>query len=332
MMTIPLTLDEIAQLAREALAANGCDQQNTDALVRTITTAERDGSASHGLFRLPGYIASLRSGKVNGRAAPTITNDLAAVIKVDGDNGYAPLALEMGVPVLAAAAKTLGIAVMTITHSYHFAALWPEVEALAEQGLIGLACVCYKPVVVPAGGIEPLFGTNPLAYAWPRPGEMPVVIDMATAAMALGEIQVAARDGQAVPLGTGLDEHGAETTDPNEILKGVLLPFGGYKGSGIALLVELLSAGAVGENFSFEAAAGDNNDGGPARGGQFMLAISPELVGGSGWADHCETFFQRYEAINGARLPGLRRHNNRQSTDPRQINAALVERIRDLCG
>jgi delta1-piperideine-2-carboxylate reductase len=187
-------------------------------------------------------------------------------------------------------------------------------------------------VVVPAGGIEPLFGTNPLAYAWPRPGKMPVVIDMATAAMALGEIQVAARDGEAVPLGTGLDEHGADTTDPNEILKGVLLPFGGYKGSGIALLVELLSAGAVGENFSFEAAEGDNNDGGPARGGQFMLAISPELVAGKGWADHCETFFQRYEAIDGARLPGQRRHVNRQSTDPRQINAELVERIRGLCG
>jgi len=328
--TISLTLEEIERLSREVLSANGCDQLNTDALVRTIVTAERDGSDSHGLFRLPGYIASLRSGKVNGGARPRISNDLPAVIKVDGDNGYAPAAIEAGVPVLATAAKSLGIAVMTITNSYHFAALWPEVEALAGEGLIGLACVTTKSFVTPAGGAEALFGTNPLAFAWPRPGKMPMVIDMATAAMAHGEIQLAAREGELVPPGTGLDKNGEATTDPGEIIKGVLLPFGGYKGSAIALMVELLAAGAVGDCFSFESVAADNGDGGPTIGGEFMLAMAPELVAGPDWADHCETFFQRYDAIEGPRLPGLRRHTNRQSTAPRQINAELVGRIQDL--
>jgi len=330
MSTIPLTLDEIEQLSRDVLTSNGCDELNTDALVRTIVTAERDGSASHGLFRLPGYIASLRSGKVNGKARPRISHDLPAVIKVHGDNGYAPLAIETGTPVLVEAAKNLGIAVMTITHSYHFAALWPEVEALAAEGLIGLACVSSKPFVAPAGGKEALFGTNPLAFAWPRPGKMPVVVDMATAAMAHGEIQLAAREGHAVPLGAGLDGDGNDTTDPKEILKGVLLPFGGYKGSAIALMVELLSAGAVGDHFGFESVAADNKDGGPSVGGEFMLAMAPELIAGPGWADHSEAFFDRFDAIDGARLPGLRRHNNRLSTEPRLINADLVERIRGL--
>ncbi len=328
--TIPLTLEDIEQLSRAVFASNGCDEPNTDALVRTVVTAERDGSASHGLFRVPGYIASLRSGKVNGRARPTIDNALAAVIKVHGDNGYAPLAIERGVPVLAEAAKKLGIAVMTITHSYHFAAMWPEVEALAAEDLIGLACVSSKPYVAPAGGSEALFGTNPISFAWPRPGKMPVVVDMATAAMAHGEIQLAAREGEAVPLGAGLDASGNDTTDPREILQGVLLPFGGYKGSAIALMVELLAGGAVGDHFGFESQAADNNDGGPSVGGEFIMAISPELVAGSGWAEHCEAFFQRYDAIEGARLPGLRRHDNRKSNEPRHINAELVERIRDL--
>ena len=159
---------------------------------------------------------------------------------------------------------------------------------------------------------------------------MPVVVDMATAAMAHGEIQVAAREGEWVPTGTGLDAQGRETADPGEILKGVLLPFGGYKGSAIALMVELLAAGAVGDCFSFEGEALDNGDGGPTVGGEFMLAISPEMLAGSDWAEHCEQFLERYEAIKGARLPGLRRHNNRLSTAPRQINAELVERIRAL--
>jgi len=85
------------------------------------------------------------------------------------------------VPALAEAAKKLGVAVMATTHTHHFAALWPETESLADQGLIGMACVCYMPFVAPAGGKRPLFGTNPISFAWPRPGQSPVVVDMATA-------------------------------------------------------------------------------------------------------------------------------------------------------
>jgi delta1-piperideine-2-carboxylate reductase len=329
--TVSMSLEEIGELAARAFSQNGCDAANTEALVRTVVTAERDGSLSHGLFRVPGYVASLRSGKVNGNARPIVNHKTPAIVSVHGDNGFAPLAIERGVPVLAEAAKNLGVAVMAMTHAHHFAALWPETEAIAAQGLIGMACVCYMPFVAPAGGNKPLFGTNPISFAWPRPGKDPMVIDMATAAMAQGEVQIAAREGHSVPLGTGLDARGKLTTNPNEILKGVLLPFGGHKGSAISLMVELLAAGAVGERFSFEAAETDNKDGGPPRGGEFMLAISPEFLAGPGWAEHCEGFFERFEAIEGARLPGARRHKNRLSTEPRQINAELVERIRALC-
>lgn len=328
--TVSLTLKEIGELATRVFTHNGCDEANTRALVRTVVTAERDGSNSHGLFRVPGYVASLRSGKLNGKASPTVTHRTRAIVRVHGDNGYAPLAIERGVPVLAEAANDLGVAVMAITHTHHFAALWPEVEALAERELIALACTCYMPFMAPFGGNKPLFGTNPLAFAWPRLGRDPMVIDMATAAMALGEVQIAARDGHAVPPGTGLNSSGQPTTDPNEIVKGMLLPFGGYKGSAVALMVELLAAGAVGEAFSFEAAETDNKDGGPPRGGEFMLAISPELLAGPGWAEHCESFFRRFESIDGARLPGSRRHRNRLSSAPRNINVDLVERIRAL--
>jgi len=194
----------------------------------------------------------------------------------------------------------------------------------------GFGNVCGR-LVAPAGGNRPLFGTNPISFAWPRPGSSPIVVDMATAAMAQGEVQIAAREGQSVPLGTGLNANGELTTDPNEILKGVLLPFGGHKGSAVALMVELLAAGAIGERFSFEAGEADNRDGGPPRGGEFMLAMSPELLGGPDWAEHCESFFRRFETIEGARLPGSRRQRNRLSTAPREIDANLVERIRALC-
>lgn len=328
MTTVRLTLEEIGELARRAFAANGCDQANTRALVRTIVAAERDGALSHGLFRVPGYVASLRSGKVDGAASPTVEAVTPAVLRADGAGGFAPLMLERAIPALADAARDLGVAVCGVRNTHHFAALWPEVEAMAARGLFGMACVSYLPVVAPAGGADPLFGTNPIAMAWPRPGRDPVVLDMATAAMAMGEVRIAARQGRAIPTGVGLDAAGASTTDPT--LVKTLLPFGGHKGSGLALMVELLAGAAVGGPFSFEAKAADNGDGGPPRGGEFLLAMSPELVAGRGWAEHAEALFERFNAIDGARLPGARRHARRSDDDPRDVDAALVETVRGL--
>ena len=122
MSTISLSLKEIEDLATRVFVENGCDTANTEALVRTVVTAERDGSLSHGLFRVPGYVASLRSGKVNGKANPKVGYKTPAIVTVHGDNGYAPLAIERGVPILAEAAKQLGVAVMATTHTHHFAA------------------------------------------------------------------------------------------------------------------------------------------------------------------------------------------------------------------
>ena len=91
-----------------------------------------------------------------------------------------------------------------------------------------------------------------------------------------------------------------------------------------------LSAGMTGDNFSFEAGETDNNDGGPAKGGEFILAINPQLVAGDNWSEHCEEFFRRIKAIEGVRLPGERRHKNRRDKGPRKVNKELLERIRTL--
>ena len=330
MTVTALTLAEIETLAKDTLLANGCDEANANAIANTIVRAERDGSASHGLFRLPGYVKSMKSGKVNGAASPVIENKLAAVVSVDGNHGYAPYTLECALPVLAKAAKTSGIAVMRLYNSFHFAALWPEVEYLAEQNLVGIACTCFKPSVAPAGAKQAFFGTNPLAFAWPRPDDTPVVFDMATSRLAKGDVMLAARDGHALPDGTGLGPDGQPTNDPNEVLKGVLLPFGGYKGSAISMMVELLSSALTGDQFSYEAQAQDNNDGGPARGGELLIAISPELVAGDGWDSHAGGFFDEMSALEGVRLPGARRHINRKDEGTRDVNSALIETIKGL--
>ena len=330
MSTRDLSLDEIYSLAKNVMLANGCDTANAEALADIICRAERDGSHSHGLFRVPGYVKALRSGKVDGKAKPTIKHLTPAVIQVDGHGCFAPLAQAVGLPALTEATEKIGIAALSLVGVHHFAALWPETEYLADRGFVGIACTAYMPAVAPAGSNEALFGTNPLSFAWPRPGHNPVVYDMATASMAMGDVQIAARDGREVPLGTGLDANGQPTTDPAEIAKGVLLPFGGYKGSAIAMMVELLAAGMTGEQFSFEARDTDNKDGGPPRGGEMIIGMSPAIIAGDGWQDHVEGFVQKLSNIDGVRMPGVRRHKNRMDKGPRPINLALIETINSL--
>ena len=153
--------------------------------------------------------------------------------------------------------------------------------------------------------------------------------------MARGEVMIAARDGHAVPMGTGVDAEGNQTTDAQKIIDGgALLPFGGHKGSTIAMMIELLVAGLTGMDFSYEAQKNDNNDGGPPNGGEFMLAIDPNRFGDAeGWLNHSEEFLQRLAGMEGAHIPGNRRYANRAKsaadgiTVSAKVHASCVEFI-----
>ena len=326
--SINVSLDEIKKLVTDVFLKQGCNKSNASALANTITKAEEDGSSSHGLFRVPGYVASLQSGKVNGNASPKLEKTTPVILTCNADNGFASTAHEFALPILADAAKTNGVAVLSIKGCYHFAALWPETEYLAKQNLVGFACTAFKPSVAPAGAKKAFFGTNPISIAWPRNGQNPVVFDMATATMAKGEVMIAARDGHSLPDGVGLDENGEPSNDPKEILKGVLLPFGGYKGSAISLMVELFAAGLIGDVFSYEAQENDNNDGGPPSGGEFIMAFNPQIIAGPSWEEHCGNFFQKLTSIDGVRLPGSRRHENRSGDNYRSVNEELLLKVK----
>jgi delta1-piperideine-2-carboxylate reductase len=329
-----LTLDEVHALSMNALTANGADQENAEAVTHFMWAAERDSCHSHGLFRLPGYVASLKSGKVNGKSRPKVEDLTAAAIRVDGDNGYAPMALKVGREPLVNRTRETGIAACAIRNTYHFSALWVETAALAEQGVVAIAMTSAMPMVAPAGGIKPLFGTNPFSFAWPRKGKPPMVFDMATAAMARGEIQVAAREGHKVHDGAGIDPEGNPTNDPNEILEGAQLAFGGTKGALLSLMVELMAGPMLGENFSVEQKEADNGDGGPARGGEFLIAIDPvRLSGNASVDDHAEKLFATLLAQPGTRLPAERRYTVRPENEANgiEIPTTLYDTIKALC-
>ena len=143
MSNISLSLDEIFELAKKTLLANGCDDETASILSDLIRNAERDGSVSHGLFRLPAYVSGLKSGKINGKGIPEINRISSSVIKVKGNNSLAPVVLNKGLPELIKAAKENGVAVLAINNSHHMAAMSPETEKLADEGLVAFACTSY---------------------------------------------------------------------------------------------------------------------------------------------------------------------------------------------
>ena len=180
----------------------------------------------------------MQSGKVKGDAAAITINCQRLSLLMAHMACFIQLA--MRVAVLADAAHKTGIAAMRLYNSYHFAALWPEVEYLAPKKILLVGMCLFQTISGTSWCNTGLFGINPLAFAWPRVGDTPVVFDMAASRLAKGDVMLATRDGHDLPDGTGLGPDGQPTNDPNEVLKEVLLPFGGYKGSAISMMVELL--------------------------------------------------------------------------------------------
>ena len=279
MTTVHLSLDEGHDLSMKCLLANGCDEANAKAATDRMMQAERDRCPSHGLFRLPWYAKGVKSGRANGKARPKIEQLAPAVIRVDGDGGFAPLGQELGHAPLVECTRKNGIAALAFVNMFHIAAMWPEVERLADEGLCAFSFTASYPYVAPAGGIKPLYGTNPMGFAWPRKDAPPLVFDQASSAMARGEIQIAARDGHDVPETAGIGPNGEVTTDPNVVLKGAQLGFGGYKGASLAMMVELLCGPLIGDFLSIEAQADDAGRGGPPKGGELIMALDPAKFG-----------------------------------------------------
>lgn len=343
---VRISLSDAHELAERACLRAGYAAHHAAAIARTVTAAERDEAVSHGLFRIPFYIRALAQAAVSPDAEPVFSDTAPAVIRADARNAFAPLTLERGTPRLALRAREQGVAAMSVVNAYNVAALRPEVERLAADGLVAMAFTASLSYVAPAGGTAPLFGTNPMAFGWPREGAPPVVFDQASSASARGEIQVRLRDGRDIPQGWAVDADGEHTTDPAAALEGAQLPFGGHKGSAIALMIELLAGALLGDLFSFEASQLDAAGTGAPRGGELIIAMSPKrfVPGAAGAADaaadtpgagqlsHAEALFERILAQDGTRLPGDRRYAARRRSEAEGVSIprSFYEELRSL--
>ena len=334
-MTTRIPFAQLEALLRAIFLRHGCSEHVADLLAANMAGAEADGAHSHGVFRIKGNLGSLDSGWLDGKAVPVIEDVGSAFMRADGKNGFSLPVLDLAAAPLMEKARANGIAILAVRKAHHFSAVWPDIEPFAREGFLALAMVNSMASVVPHGGHRKLYGTNPLGFAVPRAGSDPLVFDQASSAMANGDVQIARREGRQLPPGTGIDKDGNPTTDPNAVLEGgALLPFGGHKGSSIAMMMEIMGAALAGSDYSFEIDWSQHPGAATPHGGQTYILIDPQRGAVNSFADRIEVLIESIHEAGQTRLPSDRRYANRREAMANgiPIDEAALEEIRRLAG
>jgi (2R)-3-sulfolactate dehydrogenase (NADP+) len=330
-----IAVAELEALIARAMEACNTSVANARSVARALAQAEIDGQKGHGLSRVPSYGAQSKSGKVDGHAVPEARQARPGSLMIDAKHGFAFPAFDLAIARLPELASANGIAAAAFTRSHHFGVAGRHVERLAEAGLVALAFGNTPKAMAPWGGRQPLYGTNPIAFAVPNRGKPPMVVDMALSQVARGKILTAAQKGEAIPAGWAVDEHGASTTDAAAALKGALQPVGGAKGAALALMVEVLAVALTGARFGFEASSFFEAEGPPPGVGQFLIVIDPGAFGGAEvFADRIAALAGMIESDGEARLPGSRRIALREKAEREgvTVDSKLLAEVTTLAG
>jgi L-2-hydroxycarboxylate dehydrogenase (NAD+) len=233
------------------------DVPAADAVVaaEVLITSDLRGIDSHGVARLPTYVGCLRQGMINPTPTVRVVRETPSTATVDGDNGLGLVVGPAANRIAIAKAAEIGTGWVSVRNTNHYGIAGYYVLRAIEAGLIGWSMTNSSAIVAPLWGAEARLGTNPIAVGFPAGEEPPIVVDMATSAVAYGKVEIAARKQVAIPEGWAIGPDGTSTLDPDEVLAGALLPLGstrelgGHKGYGLAIVVDLLCCALSGANW-----------------------------------------------------------------------------------
>ena len=312
----------IAQ-AQALLEAVGVPTSEAKTTARLIVASDRWGIGSHGLMRLPFYLARLQAGGINPKAELKRVTDLPSLVIFDGEDGLGHWQLQKAAEVASERAKINGIAAVGVGRSNHCGALGIYVWPMINRGLVGIAFSTGPAVMPPWGGNKVLLSTSPMAAGIPT--NPPTVIDLATSAVARGKIQAKAQAGVELEPGWAFTKDGAPTTDAKEALAGMLAPLGGAKGYAIAVLVESLTGMLIGPTLAKDIPDmfASDQDAIPQEISHFVIAIDAAKLSVDGKNSRTLEFAEEVN-IAGGRLPGSNRVN------PEELNSSDEITITDL--
>jgi len=265
--------DELHRFALEAFIKAGVPHEDADIVAESLVRANLRGVDSHGIIRVPYYIDGIKKGLIEPNSEIEVVKETPISALIDGNKGFCISSCYKAMKIAIEKAKSSGIALVGIKNVGHLGMLSYYTEKIAEEKFIGFICANAFARVAPFGGAERLFGTNPMSYGFPVNEGRPIIFDIATSATAGFKLKLAALKGEEIPEGVALDKEGKPTRDPKKAFpEGVLLPFGGHKGYGLSLLVELLTNVLIGGIPSTEV---PNHV--VIQGGVFMMVMDPKL-------------------------------------------------------
>jgi L-2-hydroxycarboxylate dehydrogenase (NAD+) len=328
---------------RDALAACGVPDADAATAARVMIEADITGFDAHGIFRLGMYVNALKSGRVNARANIRPLKRSSATALVDGDDGIGHLVMSYAANLAVELARESGVGWVGARNSNHAGAAGIYAEIPVTHGMVGIyAAVSTMNHMAPWGGAEALLGTNPIAIGIPAGKEAPVLLDIATSVSSFGNIRQHQISGTPMPESWVVhSETGQPITDPKQVSQGVLLPIGGHKGGGLALIIGLLAGVLNGANFGRDIVdfAGPGSQ--PTNTGQFVMALDvsrflPPDVFAAAMDRHLDELrsSRRLPGVDAIRLPGEERRKRRadRSVNGIVLPCGLIKQLDEMAG
>jgi L-2-hydroxycarboxylate dehydrogenase (NAD+) len=311
--TVPVKI--LRTLMERLLTAAGCSPENAAPTADVFLEADLRGHSLQGLDHMWTTLSDLRSGRMNGNCRPRIIVEHAASVIVDGESGPGQVGAIFASDVATRKAREAGMCAVGLRDAGDIFMLGYYAERIARDGLIGIVLTnTYPPRVHAPGGIDPVLGTNPVAFGIPTAEQDPIIVDMATSTWAIGRVRLAGYHGEEIPEGIAIGPDGQPTRDPALAMQGALCPMAGHQGFGLGLSVGLLSGPLVGAAIgeSLANAMKDHRRASACR-GHMVMAIDPAAFGepqafrdaASAYRDEIRTS-RTAPGANRVRIPGER--------------------------
>jgi L-2-hydroxycarboxylate dehydrogenase (NAD+) len=300
---------------------------NNHALICTnaLINAELVGAPSHGLSRLKMYCDRISKKIINPKPKIKIKKISSSIAHVDANNSIGFVAADIAIKIAINNAKKTGIGLVAVKNSGHYGLSGYYAEQAVKKNLIVMVFTNAPPAVAPHGALKSLFGTNPICFGSPTGSKVPFILDTSISMINRGKIRVAAREGTKIPEGVALDKFGKPTTDPKKALEGVQLPIAGFRGSGLAWMVDILSGVLTGGNHAGRVKDPFTDFSGPQNIGHLFFVLKPNLFVGNSFnkriKDNIKTI-KRLPKIKGVKeilYPGQNKFNRYKNNLKKEI-------------